>query len=259
MAQPTTQAPHPLWEVGAGMGTGLLPDYPGSDQEHYHFAAFPVLFYHGRVLRADREDGARARVVNKPVLGVDVSGSGSFPIESKQNRARSGMKSLGWMGELGPRAFVRLYDSPVQQWRVFSLLRGAISAKDNDIKARGLVFGSGVSYERKRLFVNDLSFYSKLTAQWATQEFSDYYYSVPDADATPTRAAYNAKAGYYGTWLSGGLSYEFSDFIVSGGVSMISTKGSANERGPLFRDDLNWSFFIGLAWFFYHSDAPGYF
>jgi outer membrane scaffolding protein for murein synthesis (MipA/OmpV family) len=251
--------PRPLLELGIGMGSTLTPDYPGSDQEHYHFAAFPVLFYHGKIFRSDRDDGARARVINKPVFGIDVSGSGSFPIDSDDNRARSGMKSLGWLGEVGPRAFARLLDNQGQLWRVFVTARPAVSARATEVKARGVAIASGMLFEHKRFLVPELSWFGRLSGQWGTQEFNDYYYSVPDQYATPERPSYNAKAGYYGTWLTGGVSYEFSDVIVSTGLSAISVAGSANRDSPLMRDDLNWSFFVGFAWFFYHSSEPGYF
>ncbi len=241
------------------MGTGLLPDYPGSDQEHYHFAAFPIVFYHGQIFRADREDGARARVINKPIFGIDVSGSGSFPIESGSNRAREGMKSLGWLMEMGPRVYARLLDEKDQVWRLFAMARPAASIRAGRIYSRGLVMGVGAQFEHKRLWLRELSVYSKLTGEWASQEYNDYFYAVKPDYATPSRASYKAEAGYLGTWSSTGVSYEFSDFIVSTGFSAISTYGSANEKSSLFRDDLNWSVFVGLVWFFYHSEKPGYF
>jgi outer membrane scaffolding protein for murein synthesis (MipA/OmpV family) len=241
------------------MGTTLSPDYPGSDQERFHYVAFPVLYYHGKVLRSDREDGARARVINRPIFGIDVSGGGAFPVETDDNRARSGMKSLGWLGEFGPRAFARLVDNKGQQWRAFVTARGAMSARASEFKQRGVLVASGLLFEHKRFLVPELSWYSRLSAQWASQEFNHYYYSVPDQYASATRPAYDARAGYHGTWLTAGLSYEVGDFIFSGGTSMVSVKGSANSASPLMRDDLNWSFFVGCAWFFYHSDEPGYF
>lgn len=252
------EAPRPLLELGVGMGTGLLPDYPGSDEEHYHFAAFPVLFYHGKIWRSDREDGPRARVVQKPIFGIDVSGSGAFPVDN--NRAREGMKSLGWLVESGPRVFARLIDKENHQLRYFLLARPAATIRAGVIYGRGLVTGTGLQFEKKNAFwIERFSIYSKITAEWASKEYNEYFYSVGTDYATPARPAYAAKAGYLGTWFSTGVAYEFSDFIVSCGFSAISTKGSSNRASPLFRDDLNWSVYVGLAWFFYHSSEPGHF
>jgi len=250
--------PRPLLELGIGVGTGLLPDYPGSDQEHYHFAGFPVLFYHGQIFRSDREDGARARVVNKPTFGIDVSGSGAFPI-GEENRARAGMKSLGWLAETGPRVFARIVDNERYKFRAFTLARPAVSLRAGRLYGRGMVFGTGFQYERDHLWTRNLSLYSKLTAQFASREYMDYFYTVGSEDVTPTRAAYRAKAGYLGTWWSLGLAYEVGDVIVSAGGNVISTKGATNDGSSLFRDDMNFGMFVGLAWFFYHSEKPGYY
>jgi outer membrane scaffolding protein for murein synthesis (MipA/OmpV family) len=134
-----------------------------------------------------------------------------------------------------------------------------VSARANHVEDRGIVIGTGLLFEHKNFLVPGLSYFSRLSAQWASQEFNAYYYDVPDEFAGPGRPAYDSRAGYHGTWLTGGMSYEFGDFIVSGGLSAISVHGSANRASPLMRDELNWSFFLGFAWFLYHSEQPGYF
>ena len=51
----TTAAPDkskPLWELGAVVGTGYLPDYPAAGQSHFQWAALPLLVYRGVILRA---------------------------------------------------------------------------------------------------------------------------------------------------------------------------------------------------------------
>jgi outer membrane scaffolding protein for murein synthesis (MipA/OmpV family) len=254
------EEPRPLLELGLAGGSGVAPDYPGSDQTHVHHIGFPVFYYHGKIFRSDRDDGARARVVNKPILAVDVSGSGAFPISSSENRAREGMRSLDWLGELGPRVYVRLMDQRGQLWRAYALVRGATTLGYGfRTTGRGLVMGTGVSFEHKNLWTENLSFHFKITPEFTSQEYQDYFYSVSDEDATSWRPAYHAKAGYLGTWTSAGVAYEWSTFAVFLGSSMIYLKGAANTSSPLFRDDLNFAVYFGLSWFFYHSDDPGYF
>src|SRR5690606_12063214 len=89
----------PLLELGIAGGTGYVPDYPASDQSRSRQLIFPVFYYHGKIFRSDRDDGARARLHEDPVFAVDVSGSGTFPTKSSENRAREGMDDLDWMGE----------------------------------------------------------------------------------------------------------------------------------------------------------------
>lgn len=252
------EAPRSLLELGMAAGSGISPDYPSADQSHFHHIAFPVFYYHGKIFRSDREDGARARVVNKPIVAMDVSGSGSFPIDSDDNQAREGMPALDWLGEIGPRVYVRIENSQNLLGRAYVLVRPAFTTDFHDTRGRGLVFGVGVSLEKKNILNRDLTLFAKITGEWASQEYNDYFYSVPAAYQTADRSSYRARAGYLGTWNSLGMAYEFSNYILTTGVSMVSTKNSANEASPLYRSNFNLAAFVGLAWFFYHSEEPGY-
>lgn len=247
----------PLLELGVGGGGGMITDYPGSDQSRFQWAAFPVIFYHGKILRYDREDGAHARVIDKPKYGIDLNGGGYFPVDSNENRARRGMKSLGWLGEMGPRFYYRLLDDNERLWRVFLFTRGALSAKSGDIRQRGGNFGVGMGYDHEKISGTGVSFFSKINVFWATEEYQDYFYSVSPEYATPDRPAYKARSGYLGTWVQAGMSYEFTHLAISGGVSASYLGGAANESSPLVRDNLNWSFYAGIAWFFYRSETVG--
>ncbi len=245
---------HPLLELGVGGGGGMLQDYPGSDQAHFHWAVFPVVFYHGKIFRSDRRDGVYARVVKKPRFGVDLSGGGYFPTDSADNRAREGMESLGWLGELGPRLYFRAYDEDAKLLRVFTFARGAVSAHANQVHARGALFGLGVGYDQER---GPFTIFTKITAHWATQEYNDYFYTVTPRFATAERPTYYSEAGYLGTWVQAGASYEWPRWTVSAGLLAMSTKGSANEASPLFKEDLSLGVFAGVAWFFYKSYKMG--
>ncbi|MGE4131786.1 MAG: MipA/OmpV family protein [Bdellovibrionales bacterium] len=248
----------PLLELGAAGGVGVTPDYPASDQVHVHYIAFPALFYRGTIFRADREEGARARVVERPIVAVDVSGSGSFPIDSSENRARDGMPSLDWMGEVGPRLYVRLLDARPHQLRAHLALRGAWSARLKGGRFRGLVWAPGFAYEKRQLMGQNVSFFAKLTAEWASKEFHDYFYAVPPDYATSTRPEYHARAGYLGTWLSGGFSYQWGLYGLHIGGALIRHDGAVNSESPLFKSHFNYTLFAGFSWFFYQSEARGY-
>lgn len=93
--------PLPLWEVGAGVAPLCLPDYRGSDQSRNYLLPFPWLVYRGDMLKADRE-GIRARLFGAERVELDVSLSGSVPVNSERNRARAGMPDLHPTAEVGP-------------------------------------------------------------------------------------------------------------------------------------------------------------
>lgn len=257
-SDPPPAPPAHLLELGLGFGAGYSPDYPGAAQGRVHYVPFPIIYFHGKILRSDREDGARARVVNKPRFGIDVSGSGGFPIKSGDNRAREGMPDLEWLGEFGPRGYIRLLDRHGQFWRAFLAARAAFSTDLRKFRGRGFVLAPGMGFEHKKLWRPEISVFHKVSAEFATREYSEYFYSVDSASARPGRPQYDAVAGYLGTWFTNGLSFETKDFLLAAGVSLMFHDGSANRSSPLFRNEFNVGGFIGLAYFFYHSEKPGH-
>ncbi|MBF0563401.1 MAG: MipA/OmpV family protein [Alphaproteobacteria bacterium] len=99
----------PLYEIEAFAIGGYTPDYPGAAQNHLHAIASPWLAYRGEYLRTEENGSISGRLVHSQRFELGVSVSGSFPSDSKDNTARSGMTRLDWMGELGPRARLNLY------------------------------------------------------------------------------------------------------------------------------------------------------
>lgn len=252
------EPPKHLLELGVGFGGGYSPDYPAAEQGRIHYVPFPVLYFHGQILRSDREDGARARVVNKPRFGIDFSGSGNFPIKSSDNRAREGMPDLEWLLEMGPRGYIRLLDTRGQYWRVFLATRAALTTDLKKVRGRGFVFAPGMSFEHKKLWRPEISVFHKLSSEFATREYGDYFYSVDAASARVGRPEYNAVAGYLGSWFTNGMSFETRDFLFSTGFSLMFHDRAANRASPLFKNEFNFGVFVGLAYFFYHSETPGY-
>lgn len=250
--------PKHLLEMGLGFGAGHSPDYPGAGQSRFHFLPFPIFYFHGKIFRSDREDGARARVVNQPRFGIDVSGGGGFAIDSDDNTARRGMPDLEWLGEAGPRAYVRLYDKNKILWRAYVAGRGALSTDFKKFTPRGFVIAPGMGFEHKHVWRREFTHYAKITSEFATKDYNTYFYSVDRLYATAERPEYNAVAGYLGTYLTNGLSYETHDFLIATGLSLMFHGGSANRDSPLFKNEFNFGVFVGFAGLFYHSEAPGH-
>ena len=83
----------PLWEVGGGATYLRVPDYRGSEDVRNYVLPIPWFVYRGEIFRADR-DGARARLFDSERVKVNLSVSGSVPVDSDRNRAREGMEDL---------------------------------------------------------------------------------------------------------------------------------------------------------------------
>jgi outer membrane protein len=247
--------PLPLYEIGAVGVSGYFPDYPGADQGRVHWLASPSFRYRGRALRADRDDGVRARLFGQQAVGLDLSLSGSFPARSQFNRAREGMPDLQWIGEVGPRIFVRLSDWP-NRFRLLFPLRSVLSTDFGGIYFRGAVFAPGILWQRRRIFTDRLQGWLNISAMFASQELHEYFYQVEPEFSRPDRPVFRTRAGYIGTFGGLGLAYEHDNFVYFGFYRPGYLSGSVSEHSPLFRTHVYHAALIGIGYNFYKSKEP---
>ncbi len=253
-----TMLTKPLIEMGIAGGVGYMPDYPAANQGRLRALIFPTLFLRGKILRNDDEDGGRARLLNNSSYAIELSGSGSFPIDSAENDARHGMSDLEWLGELGPRLFVSLLADKSQSLRASLAVRAAASTDLKVIHYRGLTLTPALAYDRKRIWSDDMSVSVRIAPEFASRELQSYFYSVPEKEATPGRPFYSAGAGYMETWVSASLGLERGPYGIYMGGGMSLHDGAANRQSPLFKERVTYAGFVGFRWFFYKSEAPGY-
>lgn len=248
----------PLIEAGIAGGAGVVPDYPASDERQFRYLLFPVFNLRGKILRSDDEDGSRARLLSNSVVSVELSASGSFPTSSASNAARAGMDDLEWLGELGPRVFATLYANGPETLRGSLSVRGGFSTDFKSGHYRGFTINPGLAYDHRRFGMEYLTFTSRITPQWASQDMQEYFYGVPDRDVLASRRGYEAKGGYIGTTLTSAFFYEPGAYGLFTGISVNFHDGAANTSSPLFRDRVTYAGFVGFRWYFYKSNALGY-
>lgn len=256
--EPPKYSHKPLVEVAVAGGLGYVPDYPASNQGRMRYLVFPSMFLRGKVLRNDDEDGSRARIFNDPRYALELSASGSFPVDSGDNRARFGMPDLEWLGEAGPRLFVSLYSDSKNSWRASFAVRVAASTDTKKIHYRGMTLTPAIAYDRKQVWGEYVYLSMRIAPQFATRELHSYFYSVSEADATADRPFYSARAGYMETWVSASLGYEKGRIGFYGGGAVDFHDGAANRTSPLFKERITYAGFAGFRYFFYKSEAPGY-
>jgi outer membrane scaffolding protein for murein synthesis (MipA/OmpV family) len=257
-AAPPARAPEerlPLLEIGILGGGGYLPDYPGAEQSRLRGIVSPSITYRGELLRAD-ELGARLRAWRDGGMEFSFSASGSFPVSSRENRAREGMPDLDWMGEIGPTLRITLWRDLAAPRRVVleTPVRAVFSTDLSNMRFRGWVFNPDIAWEERDLFLPRSRFRIGLGVVLANERFMDYFYGVAPEFARPDRPAYRARGGYLGTRLQ--FSYRVP---VTGRLSLIAGArlenftGAANADSPLFRRDFNLSVAAGFAWTLYRS------
>lgn len=246
-----------LYELGLGIGAAYFPHYPGSAQNKLYIMPFPFAIVRGRIVQSDRR-GMRARLFTGQSFDVSLSGAGAFPVKASENKAREGMQDLGWIGQGGPKIRVALkeYDDGSLLRLGFSFRVVVASKEIFDIDHRGTVFEPEIVYTRPNTFSEQTDLYASLRSSFATKGLMSYYYHVPQSEATPMRAPYDAQPGLLETVATLGLGLRSRNnrhrWFVSGDLETV--EGAKNVHSPLVKT--RWNGAVGLAWIwsFYESE-----
>lgn len=254
------EKPEPLWELGIG-GAGLhLPHYPASAQSQTRFLPFPFLFYRGRVFRSDEKGLLRGRVLKSEEIELDLSLSGSLPVDAGDNDARSGMPELGWLAEIGPRLQVNLLwtaDGGRDASLDFELpVRGVLSTDFRGAPEwQGVVVSPGLAYRTGNVGGSGVDFTMSAEATFASERLMDYYYQVDPRFVRSDRGEYDAAAGYLGARASFKLKRKLGRRVtafLNGSVQEFA--GSTNSRSPLSTEPRNFGVVVGFRLVLFRSD-----
>jgi outer membrane scaffolding protein for murein synthesis (MipA/OmpV family) len=250
----------PLWEFGVGGGVIDVANYPASSERNFIALAAPYLVYRGDVFRVGG-GGARAVVVEKGNVELDLSFGGAFAADSEDNSAREGMPELDFLFEVGPEIIYKVKDISFDgggNGRLNAKLqtRAVFSTDFGRIDQRGYVIEPELSYQQRGGLFEKTGLNVSLSATFASEKLHDYFYQVGNEFVSDERQAYDAKGGYLGSELSIGFSFpvfENARGFLGGSASF--HQGSANEDSPLFEDDVTFSIGAGFVWRLYESDA----
>ncbi|MGE5116485.1 MAG: MipA/OmpV family protein [Betaproteobacteria bacterium] len=243
----------PRWEAGFAGGGGRLPDYPGADQSHWRGIVAPVLFYRGPILNVDRS-GVRGRVFDTPRLQFELTATAAFDAHS--NEARAGMPDLDYLFGIGPQLVVKGLPGVPGAPALHLKLRAMYSTDFRRIDEHGATFIPELRWRARAPWPARATLALSLEPTWSSRGFARYFYEVTPAQATPTRPAYRARAGYLGTEVAANLTRRESrtlSWFVSG--SALSLHGAANESSPLLRSRGNFTIGAGVIWTPWQSAA----
>lgn len=242
----------PLWEAGAGLAVIDFPDYRGSDERNTYVLPIPYFVYRGKFLKIDREK-VRGLLFKTDRVELDVSLSGSVPVESADNEARQGMPDLDPTLEIGPSLNLALHRSEGNK-TVLELRLPVRPVIDIHAEYQGYVFQPQLNLD-----LHDPAGYTGwnlgllVGPVFGDGRYHHYFYGVEPEDATPARPAYTAHGGYAGSQLIGALSKRFPNYWVGGFVKWDSLHGAAFEDSPLVRDSHNFTAGFAISWIFARS------
>ena len=196
-------------DLGFGAGTMVYPDYLGSKDENVLFIPYPYLSYTSEKLNIDR-DGLEGRLFSSSNFNLQVSASGSLPVES--SGAREGMKDLDPALEIGPALVYNVYTNDKLSLKLDVPFRAVLSSDLKNVEYRGLIYELRAELEYT---YNNYLFQLHTGGVWADKKYNNYLYGVGINDLTSNRPLYEGKAGYNGYKTSMGVSKKF-DHIWAG-------------------------------------------
>jgi outer membrane scaffolding protein for murein synthesis (MipA/OmpV family) len=244
----------PKWELGLGGGVIRIPDYRGSDESGVYPYPFVMPIYRGRYFQAD-EEGIKGVLGQSSRFRLDLSFYGNVPVSS-DNEAREGMSDLDPLLEVGPMLRYKAWraDSRQQSLIVDLPIRAAIAVGDG-LDYVGLSVAPRLSY-RRAVGLGGPGWKWSLSGEalWGSAGLHRYFYQVDPADATPTRPAYDADAGFGGTRFRTVL-YRRSPKSLIGLYAVYDDVGGATfEDSPLVRQDGGLTVGFVVTWFLFQSE-----
>jgi outer membrane protein len=240
----------PLWEIGIGVAAWHLPDYRGSDESRFYFLPFPYPIYRGKIFRA-RGSMLSGLLFESDRLRLDLSLSGSLPVNSDNNKAREGMPDLDLTGEAGPSLEWKIFEKKSRSLWVKVPLRAVFSVPD--FEYRGLKFAPFLDYQWMSPIIPGWKMFLSGGPIFGTERYHDYFYEVKSQFARAGRPEYHPGGGYSGGSMSFGLSRRFKDIQISSSIRYDRLTGAVFESSPLVKTDNYFSAGATLTWFFAKS------
>ncbi len=255
LPQQTFSAEKPLWEVGAGGGFLMMPDYRGSDKTRFYLLPFPYAVYRGGIFRIE-DKRLTARLFKTDRVTLDASGYGAVPVKSDENDARRGMQDLDPTFEIGPALRIKLLEAGENWYRLSVALpvRAVFSTDFRSVRYEGWVFSPRLNFEKGDVIPGTGLYLGVSTGpMFGDRGYHRYFYEVEPYYATAERPAYEADAGYSGSTFTVGLGKNYKSFRFQAFVSADFLQGAVFEDSPLVKTKTSWMSGFSVTWVFLKS------
>ena len=250
-------AEKPLWELGAGGGLLLMPDYRGSDETRAYFLPFPYAVYRGGIFRLE-DKRLTARLLATDRVTLDASGYGAVPVKSDKNEARQGMQDLDPTFEFGPALRIKLLDSKADRYRLSMALpvRAVFSTDFRSVRYEGWIFSPRLNFEKGDVIPGTGLYLGVSTGPiFGDRGYHEYFYAVEPVYATASRSAYASGGGYSGSTVTLGLGKNYKPFHFHAFVSADFLQGAVFEDSPLVKRKTSWMGGFSITWVFLKSKS----
>ena len=245
----------PKWEFGLGPSVYHYPDYPGSKETNNLFLPFPYIKYRGDKVTVDRGE-IKSGLFESDKLELNISLSGSIPVNSEDNKKRQGMYDLDASLEVGPVLRYEILRHGLSDLKLELPIRKVLATDFKSIREEGWVASPALRYNYRKgiSYTQSLKLSFQAQAQFATEKFHDYFYQVDQKYATPNRPEYDAKGGFSGMKYSIGMGWRINQIWVGGFYRIMDLSNANYIDSPLIETKQANTFALGFTWIFYESE-----
>ena len=248
-AEPSPHSDDAQWELGIGGTAVHIPHYIGADQARDYALPFPYFVYHGKRWNVDR-NFIYGKLLERGDLKIDLSLSGTPPVDSEDNDAREGMPDLDATGEIGPSIQYSWHHDDDTVWRTDLAIRKVISTDFRSLDDAGHTFSPQV-YFSQRWHAADAArwqFESTLGPVYGDDRFHDFFYEVAPPYATAEREAYSPDGGFGGWRWAAGITRRKNNFWFGAFVRYYDLSDAVFVDSPLVKHEHSLLVGVAFAW-----------
>lgn len=242
------------YSLGVGISMMTINDYIGADESQFYIFPTPYIFYQSDTLVID-QNAFTGDLFESKRWHLAIDAAGSIPVNSDKNEARKGMSDLNWVGELGPSLEYYFGGDSRSKNRTYVdfSIRKAINTDFKQISDTG--WTGQVSLNNKYQFKTGLlggktTFDSTVALLFHSGKYTQYFYSVSEAEANAARTEYNAKGGYAGARLSLGGTWRSGNIWIGIFTRYTHLSKTSFEDSPLVKSTSNLLVGMSMSYIF---------
>ena len=242
------EAKKPTLELGVGVMGLSYPTYLGASKQKTLLVPVPYIQYRGEVFEVDNS-GIKRSLFDVDGLSMDISLSGSLPVDSGSSKLREGMKDLDFVFEIGPKLTYELWQEEAYRLSFRLPLRSVLSTNfEDDISHRG--FFTSPHLKLSQTYHDRVISWSSGVV-FASEDYHDYFYGVEEKYVTAQRSAYSAKGGYGGFRNEFSFSDQQGSWVYDAYIIHYLLDGAAFEDSPLVEQKNGLFMQVSLSYIFY--------
>jgi outer membrane protein len=254
--------PLPAWaelkhelELGVGVGMVNFPIYRGAEDRRSYILPIPYFDYNGDKLQINR-DRLRSRLFRSDRVELDISVSGSVPVNSSDTTVRKGMDDIDAILEVGPLLNLHLYYDERKQTNLDLRLpfRAVLPIRPYRIDHQGWIFQPSLNLDLRNVWQSGWNMGLQTGLVYGDQAYNQYFYNVAPQFATPERPTYSTTGGYGGSQFTAALSRRRGGVWMGGFLRWDNLSGAVFEDSPLVTRKQSFSVGFAVSWILYSSE-----